>query len=324
MSTSSSGGSTNSDSMPLRSLRTPLALAALCCIVGVAGAQEVSDPKSNSPFSRFGLGDVQRQGFATQSAMGGVGLAYANPHIANEMNPASLGALRFASYQVGVDVSRDVLSGDGVENDGINGNLGYLSLAFTTRNTLNDLLDARKRRTRYATQLAVTPYATQGYSIQTSGQQPEIGTVVNTFIGTGGFYRLRSAHALEIDRRLRLGVSASYLFGRTSAQNRVGTTDIPTSSVITDTESTRVRGVELAAGGAVRPRFGESRRADHRAAHVRGHRRVHGRSHGLGHARHHAPQHLPRPRHPPGRRQSRAAPHHAAALRHRRGLQADQ
>ena len=233
--------------MRFRSPRLLTAALALLTAAG-AGAQEVSDPRTNSPFSRFGVGDVQRPGFAAQSAMGGTGVAYANPHIANELNPASLGALRYASYQVGVNVSRDRLSGGGVENEGLNGNLGYLSLAFTTRNTLNDLLDARQRRTRYATQLAVTPYSTQGYSIVTTGTQPEIGEVVNTFIGTGGFYRLRSAHALEIDQKLRLGLSASYLFGRTNAQNRVATADLPTSSTITDTESSRVRGVELAAG----------------------------------------------------------------------------
>lgn len=235
--------------MPFSSLRTSLALAALVCLGGSAFAQEVSDPKTNSPFSRFGVGDVQRPGFATQSAMGGVGLAYANPHIANELNPASLGALRFATYQVGVNVSRDRLSGGGVENDGIDGNLGYISLAFTTRNTLNDLLDARSRRTRYATQIGLTPYSTQGYSIQTVTDQPEVGRVVNSFLGTGGFYRLRSAHALEIDRRIRLGVSGSYIFGRTTSQNRVATADFASSSQITDTEAFRVRGLELAAGG---------------------------------------------------------------------------
>ena len=233
--------------MRFRSLRPLTAALALLTAAG-AGAQEVSDPKTNSPFSRFGLGDLARPGYATQSAMGGVGIAYANPHIANPTNPASLGALRFATYQVGVDVSRDRLSGGGAENEGLNGNLGYLSLAFTTRNTLNDLLDARRRKTRYATLLSVTPYATQGYNVELTSQQAEVGTVVNTFLGTGGFYRLRSAHALEIGERLRLGVSASYLFGRTNIQNRVGTTDLATSSVITDTEAFRVRGVELAAG----------------------------------------------------------------------------
>ena len=213
-----------------------------------AGAQQISDPQTNSPYSRFGLGDLAVPGYATQSAMGGVGQGYSSAHIPNPLNPASLGALRFATYQVGVNVSRDVLTAGNVENEGINGNLGYLSLAFTTRNTLNDLFDARTRRYRYATLLSVTPYSTQGYNIRTTGEQEGIGTVVNSFLGTGGYYRLRSSHALEIDKKLRLGITVSYLFGRTNTQTRVATPDIFNSSVLTDIESSRARGVEIGGG----------------------------------------------------------------------------
>lgn len=225
-----------------------LAIALGCGALGAA-AQEISDPKTNSPFSRFGLGDLGDPSYATQSAMGGVGLAFSDSHVANPLNPASLGALRFATYQVGLGLSRDVLTANGQQNKGIGGNLQYLSLAFTTRNTLNDLFDARTRKYRYSTLLSVSPYSSQGYSIQLTSQQPAVGTVVNTFLGTGGFYRLRSQHALEIDKRLRLGLGLSYIFGRTNSQIRVGTPDIPGSSTITDTESSRVRGVEIEVGG---------------------------------------------------------------------------
>ncbi len=231
-------------SAPKYSLAFALALAALG-----AGAQEISDPKVNSPFSRFGIGDVSFPGYATQSAMGGVGLAYSDLHVPNPLNPASLGALRFATYQVGVGVSRNTLTANGRENQGIGGNLEYLSLAFTTRNTLNDLFDARTRRYRYSTLVSVSPYSTQGYNIQLSSTQPEVGTVGSSFLGTGGFYRLRSSHALEIDRKLRLGIGLSYIFGRRNSQALLRTVDIAGSGQITDTESFRVRGVELEAGG---------------------------------------------------------------------------
>ncbi len=223
---------------------------AISLVLGASAlsGQEISDPKVNSPFSRFGVGDLTAPGYATQAAMGGIGLAYSDSHIPNPMNPASLGALRFATYQVGVGVNRDVLTAGGQENTGIGGNLEYLSLAFTTRNTLNDLFDARTRRVRYSTLLSVSPYSSQGYNIQLSADQPGVGTVVNSFLGTGGFYRLRSSHAVEIDRRLRFGLGLSYIFGRRNSQILVATSDIPGSSIITDTESFRVRGVEIEGG----------------------------------------------------------------------------
>ncbi len=222
--------------------------ASLLTALGAVRAQEVGVPKYNSPFSRFGVGDLSPTGYATQLGMGGLGQAYADAHIANPVNPASLAALRFATYQVGVNASRDQLSAGSQSNEGINGNLAYLSLAFTTRNTLNDLLDARSRKTRYATLLSVTPFSTQGYNIELLDDREDVGTVVNGFRGTGGFYQLRSGHALEIGKRLRVGAHLSYIFGRTNAQTSVGAAELPGASQVFDTESLRARGVQLTLG----------------------------------------------------------------------------
>ena len=45
--------------------------------------------ESNSPYSRFGIGELQRFSTATQSAMGGVGVASSDPLAINFSNPAS-------------------------------------------------------------------------------------------------------------------------------------------------------------------------------------------------------------------------------------------
>ena len=63
-----------------------LALA-FCCSVAIAQslAQAVGDPQSNSPFSRFGLGDLTPLGYATQTAMGGIGQGYSDAYIPNPL-----------------------------------------------------------------------------------------------------------------------------------------------------------------------------------------------------------------------------------------------
>ena len=237
--------------MPSKFSRATLAASVLTlvCAGATAVAQEIPTPQYNSPFSRFGLGDLTPEGYATQLGMGLIGQGYSDPHIANPVNPASLASLRFATYQVGLGLSRERLRAGDVESTGLNGNLRYLSLAFTTRNTLNDLLDARTRKTRYAMLFSLTPYSTQGYNIELDEQRAGVGTVVNAFQGTGGFYRLRSGHALEIGRQLRIGAHASYLFGRTDARTSVRTTDLPGASLVADTESLRARGFDLTLGG---------------------------------------------------------------------------
>ena len=70
-----------------------LALVLLCC--SHLSAQE------NSPFSRYGLGDIYpSQNIATRG-MGGVSAAYSNEQALNTVNPASYSALRFVNIYGG-------------------------------------------------------------------------------------------------------------------------------------------------------------------------------------------------------------------------------
>ena len=57
-----------------------------CFVVTLAMAQ----PKNNSPYSRFGLGDVLNQNFANLRAIPGFTNAYNNAYHLNLQNPASL------------------------------------------------------------------------------------------------------------------------------------------------------------------------------------------------------------------------------------------
>ena len=217
--------------------------------VATAAAQGVALPKTNSPFSRFGIGDPAARNFAAQLGMGSIGQGYHDSHISNQINPASLASLRYATYHIGVGLSRDQLTSGDQSTDGLNGNLRYLSLAFTTRNTLNDLLDARERRTRYAMSLSVTPYSTQGYNIELRDQLGNVGEVVNGFLGSGGYYRLRTGQAIEIDKHLRFGLHIGYIFGRTDSRTSLRTADLANGSQVFDTESLRARGVDFELGG---------------------------------------------------------------------------
>jgi hypothetical protein len=61
---------------------------------------------TSSPYSRYGLGDLQYSGFANLSAMGGVSYALSNdslaPYYINICNPASHANYRLTAFDVGV------------------------------------------------------------------------------------------------------------------------------------------------------------------------------------------------------------------------------
>ncbi len=224
-------------------------LALLTLGAGLAArAQDVPTPTLNSPFSRFGVGDIVPQAYGAQLGMGRLGIAYNNLHIASPTNPASLGALGFASYQVGVGVQRTRLRSGGVQNVNVDGNLQYLSLAFPLQNTLNDVLDGREGRIRNSMLFSLTPYSRVGYEVQLTDTDPQAGDVINDFRGSGGFYRLQWGNAVKYED-FRFGVNLSYIFGRSNDLTGLLLPDQPGASTLTRTEAFRARGVEVQFGG---------------------------------------------------------------------------
>lgn len=235
----------------LNMVRIILALAiAVTCTV--AYAQNVPLPKTNSPYSRFGVGDLNTLAYSAQLGMGGIGIAFSDPHIASPTNPASLAALRYTSYQVGVGLERSVLSDNVNETTNLDGNLQYLSLAFALKNQLNEVLDGSVSKYRHAMMLSLTPYSNVGYNVETTTVEPGFGQVINRFRGSGGYYRLQFGNGFEY-KRFRAGVNLSYIFGRTNNQQQIFGADADGFDIgfsrVTDTDALRARGVEVQLGG---------------------------------------------------------------------------
>src|SRR5882672_5688540 len=86
---------------------------------------------SSSPFSEFGIGDLQPSGNAQNQGMGGIGISNGNSWYINSMNPALLIYNHVTVFQAGLQYDRKVLSD--VEKNSQkfkNGNLNYLALAL--------------------------------------------------------------------------------------------------------------------------------------------------------------------------------------------------
>lgn len=211
-------------------------------------AQEIPTPTRNSPFSRFGIGDLTPFAYSAQLGMGGIGQAYNHSHIASPSNPAALGALRYTSYQVGVGFNRTILEQGTEDNQNTTGQLQNLSLAFPLQNSLNEVLDGKDSKIRVGTMLAIAPYSNIGYNIEVQSEVDGLGTVETNFEGTGGYYRLQFGGGAEYDRRARFGANFSYIFGRTNSQSEILPDDIMGASLLTETDAFRGRGLETQLG----------------------------------------------------------------------------
>ena len=180
-----------------------------CFVVTLAMAQ----PKNNSPYSRFGLGDVLNQNFANLRSTPGLTNAYNNAYQLNLQNPASLGFMQMAAFDFGLYGRSSTWESGAATNDNWSGNLSHLALGFTLNNPVNDLLDREVRNFSWGMSFALVPYTLVGYTVQTRGDVPNIGNVQSEFRGEGGTNQFLWSNGFRY-KQSAAGFSLGYLFGK--------------------------------------------------------------------------------------------------------------
>ena len=86
-----------------------------------------------SPYSSFGIGDSQEQGFSLNNALGGVGVAMRTGNYLNTRNPASLSAINMTIFETGINGSAIYLTDNTLSQEALTSTLSYLSLGFPLR-----------------------------------------------------------------------------------------------------------------------------------------------------------------------------------------------
>ena len=177
-----------------------------------------NQPKENSLLSRYGIGNLNPQYFASNSGMGGLTAAYRDKYHFNPFNPASISALRTTAYEVGLYAKNTKVESSGGNSSGWSGNLNNLALAFPTYSVINEVLDRKPRVLRWGIGFSLMPYSTVGYNINTisAAENPkDSSTLTNYFVGSGGTYRAMIGNGVSY-KGLSLGVNIGYVFGKIS------------------------------------------------------------------------------------------------------------
>ncbi len=185
----------------------------------------MAQPKNNSPYSRFGLGDILNQNFAILRAAPGFTNAYRDPFHLNYQNPASLGHLQMTTFDVGVFGQNSKWASSTQSNRNWSGNLAYMALGFTLKNPINKLLDREVRDFSWGMTFGLVPYSLVGYSVETSGEVPNIGLTTSRFVGEGGTYQFIWGNGIRF-KNFAAGLNLGYLFGKIENQRTVTFEDI--------------------------------------------------------------------------------------------------
>ncbi len=192
-------------------------LLALTCLLLTTLALS-AQPKQNSPYSRFGIGDLVNQYFAQQAGMAGQSAAFHDPFHLNLLNPASYANLKTTAFETGLYAKYSHSASTQATQNYWTGNLNYLALGFTLKSPINQVLDKVQSPWQFGMGFALTPYSLVGYNVQTRDTLQNIGDVVNTFTGNGGTYRLQWSNAAKY-KNTSFGATLGWMFGKTSYDN---------------------------------------------------------------------------------------------------------
>jgi hypothetical protein len=178
----------------------------------------VTSAQQNSPFSRFGLGDVLPQSNILSRGMGGISAAHADASSINFINPASYSKLALVTFDVGVTVdSRTLKSANPVSKyNAVNFTPAYVMLGLPLSSE-----NQRKRNRQVAMVLGLRPVSIINYSI-VEGRKilpNNTDSVVYLYEGSGGL----NEAMLGLSKRFgdfSLGINTGYTFGRKETDTR--------------------------------------------------------------------------------------------------------
>ena len=173
----------------------------LICIISYTEAQI----STNSPYSRFGLGELQQSIFPEFNAFGGASTALSSSSTVNPSNPAtytSYGPNSFLLSTGGWHQTTKMQNAT-AEQIGNNNAFSHLVLGFPLGK-------------KFGASFGMIPFSSTGYEISTSitdNNSPDYSGIAN-YSGDGGLSKIYFGGAYKLSDVFSIGINASYLFGR--------------------------------------------------------------------------------------------------------------
>lgn len=181
-------------------------LLGIVCLCWLSFAQAQTE---NSPYSRYGLGDlVPAQNMVTRG-MGGISAAYYDFNTINFLNPASYARLQATTLDIGLELSNRTLRANNPPRkfNSYSPNIGYVQLGIPL-----------KKSGGWGMIVGLRPVTRINYKIGQAerlylGVPGDTFNVSTLYEGSGGSYEANIGTGFTIVKNLTFGVNMSYLFG---------------------------------------------------------------------------------------------------------------
>ena len=167
-----------------------------------------SQNNTNSPYTRFGYGDISENTSGEQRAMGGVSLGSRSHFSINNVNPASYSVVDSMTFMFDIGSSALISRfSDGSKTKATtNANLEYINMQFPLTKWMGF-------------SAGLLPYSFSGYSYYTTGKTSIISndtittSNLKSYNGTGGFSEVYTGVSASFLNHVSVGLNAYYMFG---------------------------------------------------------------------------------------------------------------
>ena len=160
----------------------------------------------NSPYTRYGFGQLSTMELGANKGMGGVGIGLHNSNQINLLNPASYEAVDTLTFllDIGMSLHNTNFAEGGVKMNARNTTFDYLAMQF-------------RLMPKLGMTIGMTPFSNIGYNFSNSQtiRDDEDGEVITTnrYHGSGGLRQVTAGLGWTPFKGLAVGANLSYLYG---------------------------------------------------------------------------------------------------------------
>ncbi len=220
-------------------LKRTFGLISFTIIYSIAFAQE------NSPYSRYGIGDIVPNQNVVNRGMGGIAAGYSDFQSINFINPASLGNLRSTVFDLGADVDIRTLKSNTSPQKfkSVNTLISYLQVGFPVASE-----KMSKKGNFWGVSFGLRPITRINYKVEKNERLNNIDSLNTLYEGNGGITQANVSTGIKI-KNFSFGLSSGYSFGNKDYSTRLEFLNDSVSYYKSNTANvTRFGGVFLNAG----------------------------------------------------------------------------
>lgn len=177
-------------------------------LVLLFGTSVKAQVTTQSPYSRYGVGNIKSLALPQFKAMGGISTAVYSPtgySNINMMNPASFAGINLTTVDIGATATFNNLKRDGASETSFNSTLSHIALAFPVT-------------PHSALSFGLLPYSELGYQFVNHATLTNPGSTASQdvnyiYAGEGGLNKAYFGYGYQFGKHLRLGGNVEYIFG---------------------------------------------------------------------------------------------------------------